>query len=357
MSTKAKRVYKKVVYKRVDFHASTQGKTLKALLESALKQRHTLGLRRQNVAEADNPIYHALGSPHVEPNGFVFGSLMTYTPGTDPLCFIDDEHAEVVTLEKVSAPQTDDGKRREFLASMMFFGVIGNHLVLMQSQALKSIQLEAYLRWYLHAAEVLEGTNTLNLIDTPTEKIRQKMNEGKGVKSIKLGGEVVPTSTITPPPRLPPFPSQATEEKTVHMPAHPHVQQVAVHASALATEEDYGVLAALKKLMSPSQAAKIDFDKLAGSNIEMSVTLKYNRKTSDDGQELMDTLGVALRNNEDIETEIVLNKGGSIKGADLKMTGQIGLTSYDGQLNASEVYEGLRQWLLEKVSSEELPTS
>ena len=94
--------------------------------------------------------------------------------------------------------------------------------------------------------------------------------------------------------------------------------------------------------------------KLAGSNIEMSVTLKYNRKTSDDGQELMDTLGAALRNNEDVETEILLNKGGSIKGSDLKMTGQIGVTSYDGQLSASEVYEGLRQWLLEKVSSEEL---
>ncbi len=331
-------------------------------------KRQTLGLRRQNVADAENPVYHALGSPLVEPKGFVFGALMTYTPGTDPLCFIDDEHAEVVTLEKVSAPQTDDGKRREFLASMMFFGVIGDHMVLMQTQALKSAHLEAYLRWYLHAAGVLEGTNTLTLIDTPTEKIKKKMDEGKGVRTIKLGGEVVPMSvfpplsappavpTLQPPPvasTLPSLPGKQAEPMFSLKPPPSNV--MAVHASAVATENDYGVLAALKKLMKPSQAAKIDFDKLAGSNIEMSVILKYNRKTSEDGQALMDTLGVALRNSDDVETEIILNKGGSIKGEELKMSGPISVTSYDGQLSTSEVYEGLRKWLLEKVSTDEVP--
>lgn len=354
MSTKAKKIQKSVVYKRVSFHASTKGKTLKALLEDAIRVRPTLGLRRQNVADAENPVYHALGSPHIEEKGFVFGTLMTYTPGTDPLFFIDDENAKNVTLEKVPAPPSDDGKRREFLASMMFFGVIGDHLVLMQSQALKSAQLEAYLRWYLHGAEVLEGTNTLHLIDTPTETIKKKMNEGKGVKSIKLGGEVVPTSVLPPLPPLPPIAGLPAPGQAQSLPAQTGIQQVAVHASAVATQEDYGVFAALKKLMKPSQAAQIDFDMLAGSNIEMSVTLKYNRKTSDNGQKLMDTLGVALRNNEDVETELVLNEGGSIKGSDLKMTGTIGVMSYGGQLNESEVYEGLREWLLKKVSAEEL---
>lgn len=86
----------------------------------------------------------------------------------------------------------------------------------------------------------------------------------------------------------------------------------------------------------------------------VSVTLRYSRKTTEDGQKLMDSLGAALRNTDDVETELQLIGGGSIKGSDLKMTGQIGVTSYDGQLSASEVYEGLRQWLLEKVSSEEL---
>lgn len=351
MATKAKRVRKTVIYKRVSFHQEVPGKTLKSLLSEALKQRKTLGQRRQNVSTEDDPIFHAIGSPQDEEKGFVFGSLMTYAPGTDPLCFIDDEQSEEVVLEKVSAPETDDGKRREFLSSLMFFGVIDNHMVLMQSQALKSVQLEAYLRWYLHTAGVLEGTNTFQLIDTPTETLRQKMNEGKGVRTIKLGGEVVPTTIFPSSPsdqESAPTPTEQTSERT---------RNVAVHATATASDADYGVLAALKKLMNPVQAAKIDFDKLAGSNIEMSVTLRYSKTTTDDGQKLMDSLGVALRNTEDVETELELVGGGKIKGSDIKMDGTINLTSYDGQFSASEVYEGLRQWLLQKVTSENISAS
>ncbi|UCU92679.1 hypothetical protein [Hydrogenophaga taeniospiralis] len=345
MSTKGKKVQKSVIYKRVNFHSGTKGKTLKALLEDALSKRKTLGERRQNVASAEDPIYHAIGAPVCENTGFVFGTLMTYTPGTDPLCFIDDDKAEEVVLEKVSAPKTDDGKRREFLASMMYFGVIGNHMVLMQSQALKSAQLESYLRWYLHASAVLEGTNTFQLIDTPGEAVKKKLNQGKGVRAIKLGGEVLPPSLIPPQPSDQPTGTATTK----HVAAQ-------TTATAVATQDDFGVLAALKRLMSPVQAAKIDFEKLAGSNIELSVTLRYSRKTTEDGQKLMDSLGAAFRNTDDVETELELVDGGSIKGSDLKLTGTVSITTYDGQLSASEVYEGLRQWLLQKVSAEELST-
>lgn len=343
MSTKGKKVQKTVIYKRVHFHAKTKGQTLKALLEAALSKRQKLGERRQNVASAEDPMYHAIGSTKCENPGFVFGALMTYTPDTDPLCIIDDAEAVDVVLEKVSAPATDDGKRREFLASLMFFAVIENHVVLMQSQALKSAHLETYLQWYLHASGVLEGTNTLTLIDTPSEAVKKKMNQAKGVRAIKLGGEVLPPSAITVPP-----------DKVADVPQKTKDVAVQTTALATATQEDFGVLAALKKLMSPSQAAKIDFDKLAGSNIELSVTLRYSRKTTEDGQKLMDSLGAALRHTEDVETELQLVGGGSIKGSDLKLTGTIGVMSYDGQLNASEVYEGLRQWLLQKVSAQEL---
>jgi len=340
MATKGKKVQKTVIYKRVNFQTNLKERTLKTLLEAALSKRKTLGERRQNVASAENPIYHAIGGPVCENPGFVFGSLMAYTPGTEPLFLIDDAQTENVVLEKVSAPATDDGKRREFLASLMYFGVIGNHMVLMQSQALKSLQLESYLRWYLHDAGVLEGTNTFQLVDTPSEAVKKKINQGKGVRAIKLGSEVFPPSVVT---------SKVSENG-------PKTKEVAVQttATAMATERDYGVLAALKTLMSPAQAAKIDFEKLAGSNIELSVTLRYSRQTTEDGQKLMNSLGAAFRNTDDVETELELVGGGFIKGSELKLTGLVSVTSYDGQFSNSEVYEGLRQWLLQKVSAQEL---
>ncbi len=348
MTTKAKTVHKVVVYKRCTFHAGIPGENLKTLLERALNTSTTVGQRRLNVADSDHPIYHVMGAPLCEPNGFVFGALMTYTPGTDPLFLVDDEQALDVMIEKLKAPNTSDGKRREILESMMYFGVIQDHLVLMQSQALKAPQLEAFLQWFLHDSKVLAGDNTFQLIDTPSKSVREKMSKGSGVRTITLGGEVVPQAAIAG--------TQSSSTPGLNLPIS-SMKSHSVSVVASATEHEWGVLEALKKLMPPSQAAKIDFDQLAGSNIEMSVTLRYKRKTTEDGQKLMDTLGVAFRNTENVETVLDLNEGGQIKGEDLKLNGKVKLTSYDGQLSAAEVFEGMRQWLLNKVTSEEISAS
>ena len=347
MTAKAKRIQKTVIYKRCNFHTSVPGESLKTLLEQALNKSLKVGQRRLNVADVEQPIYHVVGTSQCETNGFVFGVLMTYTPGTDPLYLVDDEAAPAVLLEKLKAPETKEGKRREFLESMMYFGVIQDHLVLMQSQALKSPQLEAYLQWFVHESKVMAGDNTFQLVDTPSKTVREKMASGSGVRTITLGGEVVPQSTIS---RVPTGPVDDVNAPVTSMKDH----SVSVIASA--TEGDWGVLEALKKLMAPSQAAKIDFSQLTGSNIEMSVTLRYKKETTEDGQKLMDTLGAAFRNTDDVDTVIDLKDGGQIKGSDLKLHGAIRVTSYDGQLSESEVFEGMRQWLLSKVSSDELST-
>lgn len=348
MTTKAKSIQKTVIYKRCNFHVGVSGKTLKTLLEQALSKQTTVGQRRLNVADSDTPIYHVMGTPLCEPKGFVFGALMTYTPGTDPLFLVDDEQAFDVLIEKLKAPNTKDGKRREILESMMYFGVIQDHLVLMQSQALKAPQLEAYLQWFLHDAKVLAGDNTLQLVDTPSKAVREKMAKGSGVRTITLGGEVVPQSALTPA-------ASATQADSTSQVSSVKSHSVSVVTSA--AEEHSGMLEALKKLLAPSQAAKIDFDKLTGSNIEMSVILRYNRETTEDGQKLMDTLGMAFRNTDDVETVLDLKDGGQIRGADLKLNGKVKVTSYDGQLSAAEVFEGMRQWLLSKVTSDELAAS
>lgn len=343
--TKPKRIQKTVIYKRAHFNSTVSGDSLKTLLEKALNKHTTVGKRRRNIADVENPVYHVIGNPYCETNGFIFGALMTYTPGTDPLFLVDDEKALDVMIEKLKAPETDDGKRREILESMMYFGILQNHLVLMQSQALKAPQLETFLQWFLHETATLPGDNTFQLIDTPTTAIRERMDKGQGVRTITLGGEVIPQRVIDQV-----IPSSKTTEVTPTTSSR--TQSVSVVASA--AQEDWGVLAALKKLMQPSEAAKIDFEKLTGSNIEMSVTLRYRRETTEDGQKLMDTLGATLRNTEEVETVLELNDGGSIRGSDLKLNGTIKLTSYDGQLSASEVFEGMRGWLLSKISSDEI---
>lgn len=340
MTAKGKRIPKKVVYKRVEFHTTKTGETLKSLLADALKSKSKVGDRKCNVADTDQPIFHMIGAYQDEPKGFVFGTFLTFTPGTDPLYLVDDEQAANVMVEKLKAPNTDDGKKREFLESIMHFGIIQNHVVLMQSQALKAPQLENYLRWLLHDANVLASDNTFLLVDTPSKEVRNKMNKAKGVRAIKVGGEVLPPSLMH---------MSKSEPKT-----EMRSEAKSISVTAMKDTANWGPLAAIKSLLEPSQAAKIDFDKLTGSNIELTVTLRYKQNTTEDGHKLMDTLGAAFRNTEDVETAIELIGGGHIKGTELKLDGTISVTSYDGQLNSSEVFEGMRQWLLSKVKSDEL---
>lgn len=334
MATRGKRITKAVIYKRVEFFDKKRGENLKTLLDAALRTHSTVGQRRRNVGDADVPMWQLIGASTSEKDGFVFGMLMTYSPGTDPLFLVEDENAENITLEKLKAPDTDEGKRRELLESVLFFGAIRNHLVLMQSQSLKAVQFEQYLTWFLRHSEVMAADNYLSLIDTPTQAIQDRVRDGNGVREIRLGGEVLPMPSVR-----------------VRAPAaSPRTKSMTVTSD---DSEAWGALEAMKKLMRPSDIAKIDFDKLAGSNIEMTVTLRYKSSTTDDGHKLMDSLGAVFRNTEEVATEIELTDGSTIKGSDLKLHGTVRVSSYDGQLSDSEVNEALRQWLLIKIKDQD----
>ncbi|WP_395026145.1 hypothetical protein [Comamonas odontotermitis] len=347
MTHKGKRIYKKVTYKAVHFDKSPgAGVTLASLLTKALVQLATVGDRRRNIGSEDDPVFHVIGTPVNEPSGVSFGTLMTYTPGTDPLFLVDDVKAQDVLLEKLPAPSTDDGKRREFLESILFFVAYKNHVALIQSQALKAVQLESYLLWMLHASKALAGDTVLRLIDTPPKAVRKKMEAGGGVKRITLGGEVVAPPLTTPTVTMPPG-RVATGSQMV-------VSSAPVSQTSSVDLDEGGMVAALKKLLKPADIAKIPFEDLADSNIEMFVTLRYNRKTTEAGQKLMDSLGVALRHADDVETELTLKEGGSIKGGELRLTGTLSLQSYDGQLSHSEVFQELQKWLLARIEAEGL---
>lgn len=347
MNHKGKRIYKTVTYKAVHFDKSLgKGDTLASLLAKSLVQLTTVGDRRRNIGSEDNPIFHVIGTPVNEPSGISFGALMTYTPGTDPLFLVDDAKAQDVLLEKLSAPNTDDGKRREFLESILFFAAYKNHIALIQSQALKAAQLESYLLWILHSSKAMAGDTTLKLIDTPPKAVRKKMETGGGVKRITFGGEVAPP--------LPNAPTDAIQPGDTTTGSQLSVSSAPVSQTSSVDLGEGGMMAALKKLLKPAEFANIPFENLADSNIEMFVTLRYNRKTTEAGQKLMDSLGVALRHADDVETKLELKEGGSIKGEELRLTGKLSLLSYDGQLSHSEVFQELQKWLLAKIETEGL---
>jgi hypothetical protein len=340
MSNKGKRIKKSVVYKHAQFHNKSHG-TLKELLGSAITKLGQVQQRRKLVSPDPNaPSFHLIGHTSNEPDGFLFGALLAYSPGVVPLFLVDDGAAADVTLEKLKAPDTKAGLRRELLNSILYFGVFDNHLVMMQSQSLKSLQAETYFQWLLHQSNVLLKTNTVTLLDTPSASVRKKIESSKGIRGIKLGGgQLLPTSAM---PKM----EIHTEEREIQKVSTAPVQSTSTK----------GVMGVLESLLDPADLAKIDFDTIAGSNIELTLLLRYKTKTTVEGHKLMNSLGAALRHSEDFETELELEGGGTLKGSELKLTGDISVTAYDGQLSEEEVYQAMRTWLVDKIKSQDVRT-
>jgi len=327
------RKQKTLTYKHVIFNAPNIN--LASALKLALNQLN-IGKRRESIGPSgESPIWRVIGHYKTE-DEFIFGVLMRYVPGTHRAFLIDDETADSFTIEQFAAPITEEGQRRELVEEMLFFGAVDNHLVLMQSTGLKSQHLEIHIQWLLHKAHTLSNSHILQLTDEMPKAIAQKLSK-QSVKAFEFGGaflpEVQPNDQVTGNFNLP------------------------ITPSTLEGASSNGVLTAIKSLLSVDKSSVIDFSDLDDTNIEYTLTLKYRRKTSTKGQELMNILGSALRHAEGVNTKIHLVGGGEINGDDLKLSGSVGINMYDGIPAADEVFNEMKKWLLDKLKAGDIKPS
>lgn len=328
-------------------HFTTSGPVLKQILAKALVELPTIGDRRESLAPADeSPIWRLVGEFQIETE-YVFGVLLRYAPGTNPVFVVDDEKAVKLTVEQLSAPETDDGKRRELVDAMLYFGIADNHLVMMQSSSLRSDHLERHLQWLLHKSRALPDANTFQLIDQPPKAVRERLMKAK-VKELDIGGALTPVPVAKPAVTSPG--AQPGEIKT----SVAVLEESSTHDIG---EGGTGIIDAIKRLLDPDQAARLDFEKMAGANIEYVLKIRYRNSTTEDGQTLMNTLGSALRHADSVETRIKLHGGGEIKGDQLRLSGNVRVDTYNGIPASSEVFEVIRAWLLEKLKSGDIEAS
>lgn len=115
-------------------------------------------------------------------NGMTYGQLVVLESGRrQPYITVDDaaDFYSIDALASDSIPESQGEesaevskqeaarKRREFVESILYFGVVDCHLVLMQSKALGSRELEAHLAWLLGScAGVMPANSALILKET-----------------------------------------------------------------------------------------------------------------------------------------------------------------------------------------------
>lgn len=93
------------------------------------------------------------------------------------------------------AAQQKDGVKQEFLDSIAYFGILGNHVVLAQTRALDSRDFENYLNWMLKTATgTIPSTDDLVLEDPAATKARKK-HARSHIRGLTIGAPVRATQS------------------------------------------------------------------------------------------------------------------------------------------------------------------
>ena len=139
-------------YKRATF--LHDGQDLQSLLAAALRRRQTVGDRMEELHPEERT--KRFINSYRSQMGMLFGNLLIYSPDRNQALLTVSPDASELDVRQVAPPEIG-GQRTEFLQSILYFGVRDNHVVVLQSAALRARALEAYLNWLLNSDPNLLG--------------------------------------------------------------------------------------------------------------------------------------------------------------------------------------------------------
>jgi hypothetical protein len=252
------------------------------------------------------------------------GNMFIYSKGAAQLLMrqleVEDSEAEAnsFSLEAVSAP----GKNAEFLESILYFCVSGDHVLLLQSRALRASGFEQHVDWLLNKAELFNDRQAVMLVDQPKQTAAQAI-QSQGVKSVIYGSSFVAETDTRPGAR---------------------------RGQAEVTISETPVVAALRQLL----GKKIDHLRLEDAldgHIEATLKLEWKQKTHSKAQTVLDTIASALRHVDKEHVEIELNKGGKITGSDLQMTIPVTVTTRNHIVDQAGLFKTMRDTMHDLIES------
>jgi hypothetical protein len=134
-----------LIYKECKFQLSDK-RTLQELMSAGFRRRHA-AVGRFFPISASGETFHFVNL-HLTHRGALCGNFFSYTAGQNQPFMKLDKKADHLDVNQL-APPVRDGERTEFLEGVLFFGVFGNAVILMQSNLLKADQFSRYLRWLI----------------------------------------------------------------------------------------------------------------------------------------------------------------------------------------------------------------
>lgn len=322
---KAETKPKTLHYRRATF---LQGNNdLQTVLKKALTKRKNVGQRLEELTSEDHT--HRFINRNRNQLGMLFGSLVVYAEGTNrPLVTIETEKTEL-DIEQI-APPMKGSKRREFLDSILYFGIKDNHVLLVQSPSLTSRQMEAHLFWFLHQAGVLSDEDGVSLNDYTPKATKSKIEKAH-VKKVSIGT---------------PLEADPVIDDEAHNRAGGAVEKVKrVRYTPHGLGFDF-----LKVALGDQWLNKLKLDEaLDDSRLQVSLEISYSYSTTEKSQKLLDNIANSLRHVEQDDIRIQLKNKGVIHGKELRLSSKIDVRAYGGVLDESDLYPQMHNWLVESL--------
>jgi hypothetical protein len=322
---------------------SDKTETLQRLLENVLVDRdsdYICAKSRQQRLTDDGKAFRFINSHSSHGSDLRLFQLVQFEEGLSQMTIVMDDNAEAYELNPFT-PQdikniSSKGKKKttEFLDSMLYFGVLGNHVVILGSQSLKSKELENHLNWFLkdHTQQL---STLVYLSDKPTLAAIKQI-EKHPAKSVKLGSDLE-FEAIAIEPQYEEYEQKINETNRISW------SPKSIGAEILSFLKETGRIDQLK----------FD-DSFDYKNLHMTLELTYNRTTSKKGQKALDTIATSLRHFDKDDVKISLKGGGEIKGDELKLSTSISLDFINGKINEASLSDIIVKWLNSKLKANEV---
>jgi hypothetical protein len=245
-------------------------------------------------------------------NNTLCGSLHRWVHGQNQLIVEQDPNAATWQIREV-APPAQAGTQRDFLPFSLFFGLRGNHLVVLQSQGMMAPELGDYFSWLIvaKAPEMTAPNQKVSMFPASSAMLRQHGIEN--AKAIRVTKSMADLHARAPEGRR----RKPWFEKVV--PA----ERAAAFTNALNT---LGVPTPQALLIQPES-----------KDLEIYLEIRRPRGGEPHGNPVMNEIGKLVAQQESDEYAVELLDGSEIRGSKLKLSKDITLTIPDAYTHPSEM--------------------
>ncbi|WP_337135944.1 hypothetical protein [Proteus terrae] len=337
MSTK-KIKSKRILYKEVLIPGQTA--SLQKILSEILSKHQKAENRKELVNPNNDDLFRLINKSETF-QGMLFCQLVSFEPGHSQryIQLKDDaESYEIrsvtsVELSKLTAEEADEVKQehsevvREFIDSILYFGVFGNSIVVMQSRALTTRELETHLRWLLGTlTSNIDDGGILMIRDKPKEEIIEKVM-ARPIKSVSVGAPIEAVNTI---------------DKGGKQSFSPSGTGADVIKAMLAEKWDNFM-----------KGIKLT-DCLDDANLEVKLVFTYKRKTTENGERVLRKIADSTRHYPDEDVTVEMVGGTRLSGEDIRLWHKINLITYNSLIDEHDLYGQMHEWLTSLLTTEEI---